>query len=312
VRSCCRAPCEGGGKNENEIFRPPFFFNLLLSPSHAPPSPSLSLSHTHPHTHTTQLRVANTYAATSEHYVRAQGNLSFSELLATAEEAFTRRAALTERLLFAGPAMAPTLNARAALAAGGGGAAAAAAAAAARDAVEGLLLWRDPPAIRVGDVVAFTAPPGTRPGYEAAYGLQGGTVVGGGGGPAAAAAAAAPSPGTTAPPPPTLVRRVAALGGETLVDGDGPGAGTLAIPAGHAWLLADAAELLPPAAAPDSRAFGPVPLSAVLGRVIYSAASPADHGPVLSSSPASASDDAEVVAAELCVDDLAPPRATPA
>ena len=109
-----------------------------------------------------------------------------------------------------------------------------------------------------------------------------------------------------------LVRRVAALGGEVLVDGDGPGAATLPIPAGHAWLLADAGDVLPPAAAPDSRAFGPVPLASIRGRVIYSAASPADHGPVVSASPASASDDADVVAAELCVDDLAPPRAMPA
>ena len=152
----------------------------------------------------------------------------------------------------------------------------------------------------MGDVVAFRAPGGTVPGYEAAFRKS--TLN-------------PPSASSSAPPPsdpPTLVRRVAALGGDVLVDGDGPDAGTLPIPAGHAWLLADAAGTLPPAAAPDSRTFGPVPLSSILGRIIYAAASPVDHGPVLSGSAASASDDAEVVTAELCVDDLAPPRATPA
>ena len=50
--------------------------------------------------------------------------------------------------------------------------------------------------------------------------------------------------------------------------------------------------------APDSRTFGPVPLSALLGRVLYAARGAADHGPVLNSVEAMAMDEA-ILEAEL-------------
>ena len=48
---------------------------------------------------------------------------------------------------------------------------------------------------------------------------------------------------------------------------------------GHCWVLADNPELEPPHVI-DSRSFGPLPFSSILGRVMYSARSEKDHGPV--------------------------------
>ena len=53
-----------------------------------------------------------------------------------------------------------------------------------------------------------------------------------------------------------------------------------AVPHGHCWVLADN-EALPLPAARDSRAFGPLPYGAILGRVVYAAASVTDHRPIL-------------------------------
>ena len=52
------------------------------------------------------------------------------------------------------------------------------------------------------------------------------------------------------------------------------------MPRGHCWVLADN-ESLPLPAARDSRAFGPLPYGAILGRVVYAAASVTDHRPIL-------------------------------
>ena len=68
------------------------------------------------------------------------------------------------------------------------------------------------------------------------------------------------------------------------------------MPRGHCWVLADN-EALPLPAARDSRAFGPLPYGAILGRVVYAAASVTDHRPILrggagsSFAPASSSGD---------------------
>ena len=211
--------------------------------------PSLCfLTHPHPtHPHTDQARLA-CVAADARAATAAGG--AWLPALATAA---TR--AVTQPLVLAGAAMAPTLNAAARRDAG---------------AVEGLLLWREPGlAPRVGDVVALTAPP---------------------------------ADAVVAPPPleaqgAILIRRVGALGGQTLVTDD-PADGEVAVPPGCVWVEADNAAL-PPSAARDSRSFGPVPTSSLLGRIVYSAASSTDHGPVVDGvSAATAADAAAVLAAE--------------
>ena len=52
------------------------------------------------------------------------------------------------------------------------------------------------------------------------------------------------------------------------------------VPQGHCWVLADN-EALPLPAARDSRAFGPLSYAAIIGRVVYAAASVTDHRPIL-------------------------------
>eukprot|EP00873_Tetraselmis_striata_P014728 jgi/Tetstr1/434992/TSEL_002591.t1 len=81
-----------------------------------------------------------------------------------------------------------------------------------------------------------------------------------------------------------LVRRVAATEGVDMVS-DVEGDEGFALPAGTCWVLADN-ETLPLEEAPDSRAFGPLPLDAVLGRVVYYARSPSEHGLVQNSEAA--------------------------
>lgn len=74
------------------------------------------------------------------------------------------------------------------------------------------------------------------------------------------------------------------------------------LPRGHCWVLADN-EDVSPSEVIDSRSFGPLPLSNVLGRVIYTASSPTDHGPV-SNSPQAARQDGPILAAELDVEEF--------
>jgi hypothetical protein len=153
-------------------------------------------------------------------------------------------------------------------------------------AVEGLLLWRAPGgfAPRVGDVVAFTAP--AREEGEAGVASS------------SSAAAALPLEAQGG----VLVRRVAAVPGDALACDD-PAAPDLPVPPGHVWVTADNAAL-PPATARDSRSFGFVATSALLGRVIYAAASATDHAPVAGLPPETAAAAADVLEAELDVEAL--------
>eukprot|EP00873_Tetraselmis_striata_P034975 jgi/Tetstr1/455239/TSEL_042086.t1 len=158
-------------------------------------------------------------------------------------------APLTMELYMGGGAMAPTL----------GGAAAAAAAASGQPvygapALDKLVVRqiKSPSASTVfaGDVIAFNSP--------------------------------LPAPGGKGSG--VLVRRVAATEGVDMVS-DVEGDEGFALPAGTCWVLADN-EALPLEEAPDSRAFGPLPLDAVLGRVVYYARSPSEHGLVQNSEAA--------------------------
>lgn len=55
--------------------------------------------------------------------------------------------------------------------------------------------------------------------------------------------------------------------------------------------------------APDSRTFGPLPLSAVEGRVLYALRSPSDHGRIATLGQLHAADEA-VLTCELSIDRL--------
>lgn len=82
------------------------------------------------------------------------------------------------------------------------------------------------------------------------------------------------------------VRRVAGLAGDQLVS-DNTGDETMQIPGDHCWVVRDndsAAEC------PDSRKFGPLSIEHILGRVMYAIRSATDHGRVISSPYAMASD----------------------
>lgn len=124
--------------------------------------------------------------------------------------------------------------------------------------------------ISVGDVVAFQSPlasPGTQPEHN------------------------------------VMVRRIAAMEGDEMVS-DSTADESFSIPRGHCWLLADNEKLSPPAVI-DSRTFGHLPLSNILGRIIYFASSRTDHGPVINS-PRSTEADRAVVEGEVDIDLLFP------
>ena len=59
---------------------------------------------------------------------------------------------------------------------------------------------------------------------------------------------------------------------------------------GHCWVLADNADMQPPNVI-DSRTFGFIPFTNVVGRVIYSGTSASDHAPVTNSPLAQLMDD---------------------
>ena len=137
--------------------------------------------------------------------------------------------------------------------------------------------WYYPRPARVGDVVAFVHPD----------------------------SASRPAEQQT-----VLVRRVAALAGDVLVSG-GDGETPLAtsetaeyeLPRGRAWVTADN-DAADSSRAADSRAFGPIGVDAIVGRVIYYVRSATDHGPV-ANHPSSADEDAVVLATEVRPDALA-------
>ncbi|KXZ50361.1 hypothetical protein GPECTOR_16g534 [Gonium pectorale] len=108
-----------------------------------------------------------------------------------------------------------------------------------------------------------------------------------------------------------MVRRVAALGGDEMVSNreDQP---PFVIPEGHCWVLADNGSLRPEdGEVIDSRSYGPIPLSSVIGRVVFTACGPGpeDAGRVRNSPEASEAggwgEDEAVVAAEVDVAALA-------
>ncbi|EFJ50004.1 hypothetical protein VOLCADRAFT_89374 [Volvox carteri f. nagariensis] len=78
-----------------------------------------------------------------------------------------------------------------------------------------------------------------------------------------------------------MVRRVAAVEGDEMVS-TSPTETPFIIPPGHCWVLADNSELRPEAGEViDSRSYGHIPFSAVIGRVVYAASSRATHGPMM-------------------------------
>ena len=98
-----------------------------------------------------------------------------------------------------------------------------------------------------------------------------------------------------------MVRRVAANEGEEMLSDDADDQ-AFSIPAGHCWVLADNEDLAPPDVI-DSRSFGPLPFSRVLGRILYAARSRSDHGLVENSEAARRLDTA-VLQGELDLDKL--------
>ena len=72
------------------------------------------------------------------------------------------------------------------------------------------------------------------------------------------------------------------LAGDELSSPDGD---QFLIPKGHCWVMADNLELEAQDAV-DSRAFGHLPLSNIIGRIIYQGYSVHDHGPVRNSDAA--------------------------
>ncbi|KAL0927711.1 hypothetical protein M5K25_001912 [Dendrobium thyrsiflorum] len=99
-----------------------------------------------------------------------------------------------------------------------------------------------------------------------------------------------------------IVRRLAAVEGYEMAsknEKDEP----FILEKDQCWVLSDD-ESLKPKEARDSRLFGPVPMSGILGRVIYAMRSAVDHGPVQNSHLAM-DKDTSVLSVELDVDEMA-------
>ncbi|KAK9804469.1 hypothetical protein WJX73_005263 [Symbiochloris irregularis] len=109
------------------------------------------------------------------------------------------------------------------------------------------------------------------------------------------------SPLSQQPEHSVLVRRVAASEGDEMVS-DHADDQPFSLPEGHCWVLADNDELQP-AEAIDSRSFGPLPFSNIIGRVMYRARSATDHGAIDNSAAAQAAD-LPVLESELDIDKL--------
>ncbi|XP_008810541.2 uncharacterized protein LOC103721924 isoform X2 [Phoenix dactylifera] len=98
-----------------------------------------------------------------------------------------------------------------------------------------------------------------------------------------------------------LVRRLAAIEGYEMVSADEKDMPFI-LEKDQCWVLSDN-ESLKPKEARDSRLFGPVPMTDIVGRVVYALRSAVDHGPVLNSRPAM-KQDSSVLAVELDVDEM--------
>lgn len=85
-----------------------------------------------------------------------------------------------------------------------------------------------------------------------------------------------------------LVRRIAAMPGDQMLSDER--FEPFLIPFEHCWVLADHPEAKPGEFI-DSRVFGPLPFSTIIGRVIYNGYSPQDHGIVVNSPEANVLDE---------------------
>ncbi|GFZ17702.1 peptidase S24/S26A/S26B/S26C family protein [Actinidia rufa] len=99
-----------------------------------------------------------------------------------------------------------------------------------------------------------------------------------------------------------LVRRLAAIEGYEMVTTDEKEE-PFVLDKNECWVLADN-ENLKPKEANDSRIFGPVPMTDIVGRVIYCLKTAVDHGPV-QNSHFSMRKDSPVLEVELDVDEMA-------
>lgn len=99
-----------------------------------------------------------------------------------------------------------------------------------------------------------------------------------------------------------MVRRIAAMEHQELIS-DCPSDDPLVIPEGHFWVLADNPDVQPPDVV-DSRTLGFVPLTNIIGRIIYQVQSRNNHGRVHNSVEADMVD-TPVVEQEVDVDELA-------
>ncbi|KAJ6842495.1 uncharacterized protein M6B38_286655 [Iris pallida] len=98
-----------------------------------------------------------------------------------------------------------------------------------------------------------------------------------------------------------LVRRLAAIEGYEMVSKDEKDEPFI-LEKDQCWVVSDN-ESMKPKEARDSRLFGPVPMSNIVGRVIYSLRSAVDHGPVQNSYLAT-NQDSPVLAVELDVEEM--------
>ncbi|XP_030934859.1 uncharacterized protein LOC126698459 isoform X2 [Quercus robur] len=99
-----------------------------------------------------------------------------------------------------------------------------------------------------------------------------------------------------------LVRRLAAIEGYEMVSKDEKDEPFI-LDKDECWVLADN-ENLKPKEAKDSRTFGPVPMTDIVGRVLYCLRTAVDHGPV-QNSHFSMKKDSPVLEVELDVDEMA-------
>eukprot|EP00262_Sarcandra_glabra_P009324 TRINITY_DN234_c0_g1_i1.p1 TRINITY_DN234_c0_g1~~TRINITY_DN234_c0_g1_i1.p1 ORF type:complete len:206 (-),score=37.64 TRINITY_DN234_c0_g1_i1:405-1022(-) len=99
-----------------------------------------------------------------------------------------------------------------------------------------------------------------------------------------------------------LVRRLAAIEGYEMVSTDEKDT-PFVLEKDQCWVVSDN-ESLKPKEARDSRFFGPLPMTDIVGRVIYSLRTAVDHGPV-QNSRFGMHKDSPVLAVELDVDEMA-------
>lgn len=99
-----------------------------------------------------------------------------------------------------------------------------------------------------------------------------------------------------------LVRRLAAIEGYEMVSTDEKDK-PFVLEEDECWVVSDN-EALKPKDARDSRTFGPVPMTDIVGRVIYSLRTAVDHGPV-QNSRFGMQKDSPILAVELDIDEMA-------